>query len=180
MINFEEQLQYLNQEAEAAIQRKKHRPPAMGRFGACQCATDTFIDYSKEPRRTRAAFISTWLIGFNAEKYNRHFFTDHEFIMINSHGISGYSSASWLVYSPRRLKKQFMDYDLISNFFKESINYYIQACDNHHRIYPCINQQISDMSDKECRERLLVELDDAMLDTATMYKNIETFDRGKN
>jgi hypothetical protein len=87
-----------------------------------------------------------------------------KFIMINSHGISGYSSASWLVYSPRRLKKQFMDYDLISNFFKESINYYIQACDNHNRIYPCIKQQILDMTDEECRGRLLMNLDNAMPD----------------
>jgi hypothetical protein len=164
MSSFQEQLKYLNQEAEAALKRKYKRPRPMGRSGACQCATDTFIDYSKEPRRTRAAFISTWLIGFNAEKYNQHFFTDHEFIMINSHGISGYSSASWLVYSPRRLKKQFMDYDLISNFFKESINYYIQACDNHNRIYPCIKQQILDMTDEECRGRLLMNLDNAMPD----------------
>ena len=180
MINFEEQLQYLNQEAEAAIQRKKHRPPAMGRFSACQCSTDTFIDYSIKPKQTRAAFISTWLIGYNAEKYNKQFFNEHEFIKIKSHGISGSCPANWLVYSIRREIKKFMDYDLISDFFKESLNYYIHACDNHHKIYPCINQQILDMSDKECRERLLVELDDAMLDTATMYKNIETFDRGKN
>ena len=164
MSSFQEQLKYLNQEAEAALKRKHKRPPAMGKSGACQCSTDTFIDYSKDPRRTRAAFISTWLIGFNAEKYNQHFFKDHEFIMISSHGISGYTSASWLVYSPRRAKKQFMDYDLISNFFKESINYYIQACDNHHRIYPCINQQILDMTDEECRERLLIDLDNAMPD----------------
>ena len=102
MSSFQEQLKYLNQEAEAAVKRKHKRPPAMGKSGACQCSTDTFIDYSKEPRQTRAAFISTWLIGFNAEKYNRHFFKDHEFIMISSHGISGYTSASWLVYSPRR------------------------------------------------------------------------------
>lgn len=164
MSNFQEQLEYLNQETEAALKRTHKRPRPMGRSGACQCATDIFIDYSKEPRKTRAAFISTWLIGFNAEKYNQHFFTDHEFIMINSHGISGYTSASWLVYSPRRAKKQFIDYDLISNFFKESINYYIQACDNHHRIYPCINQQILDMTDEECRERLLIDLDNAMPD----------------
>ena len=164
MSSFQEQLKYLNQEAEAALKRKHKRPPAMGKSGACQCSTDTFIDYSKDPRRTRAAFISTWLIGFNAEKYNQHFFKDHEFIMISSHGISGYTSASWLVYSPRRAKKQFMDYDLISNFFKESINYYIQACDNHHRVYPCINQQILNMADEECRERLLIDLNNAMPD----------------
>ena len=164
MSSFQEQLKYLNQEAEAALKRKHKRPPAMGKSGACQCATDIFIDYSKEPRKTRAAFISTWLIGFNAEKHNPHFFNDHEFIMINNHGVSGYTSASWLVYSPRGLKKQFMDYDLISNFFKESINYYIQACANHHRIYPCINKQILNMIDKECRERLLVDLDNAMPD----------------
>lgn len=164
MSSFHEQLKYLNQEAEAALKRKHKRPPAMGRSGACQCSTDTFIDYSKEPKRTRAAFISTWLIGFNAEKYNQQFFKDHEFIMINSHGISSYTSASWLVYSPRRAKKQFMDYALISNFFKESINYYIQACANHHRIYPCINKQILNMIDKECRERLLIDLNNAMPD----------------
>ncbi|MDC1149951.1 hypothetical protein OAT47_00505 [Gammaproteobacteria bacterium] len=164
MSSFQEQLKYLNQEAEAALKRKHKRPPAMGKSGACQCSTDTFIDYSKEPRRTRAAFISTWLIGFNAEKYNQHFFKDHEFIMISSHGIPGYTSASWLVYSPRRAKKQFMDYDLISNFFKESINYYIQACDNHHRVYPCINQQILNMADEECRERLLIDLNNVMPD----------------
>ena len=164
MSSFQEQLKYLNQEAEAALKRKHKRPPAMGKSGACQCSTDIFIDYSKEPRRTRAAFISTWLIGFNAEKYNPHFFKDHEFIMISSHGISGYTSASWLVYSPRRAKKQFMDYDLISDFFKESINYYIQACANHHRIYTCINKQILDMIDEECRERLLIDLDNAMPD----------------
>ena len=164
MSSFQEQLKYLNQEAEAALKRKHKRPPAMGKSGACQCSTDTFIDYSKDPRRTRAAFISTWLIGFNAEKYNQHFFKDHEFIMISSHGISGYTSAGWLVYSPRRAKKQFMDYDLISNFFKESINYYIQACDNHHRVYPCINQQILNMADEECRERLLIDLNNAMPD----------------
>ena len=164
MSSFQEQLKYLNQEAEAALKRTHKRPRPMGKSGACQCATDIFIDYSKEPRKTRAAFISTWLIGFNAEKYNQHFFKDHEFIMISSHGISGYTSASWLVYSPRRAKKQFMDYDLISNFFKESINYYIQACDNHHRVYPCINQQILNMADEECRERLLIDLDNAMPD----------------
>jgi len=172
MSSFQEQLKYLNQEAEAALKRKHNRPHPMGKSGACQCATDIFIDYSKEPRLTRAAFISTWLIGFNAEKHNPHFFNDHKFIMINNHGISGYTSASWLVYSPRGLKKQFMDYDLISNFFKESINYYIQACANHHRIYPCINKQILNMIDKECRERLLVDLDNAMPDIARMYKNI--------
>jgi hypothetical protein len=164
MSSFQEQLKYLNQEAEAALKRTHNRPRPMGRSGACQCATDMFIDYSKEPRQTRAAFISTWLIGFNAEKYNRYFFKDHEFIMINNHGVSGSCSASWLVYSPRRTKKQFMDYDLISNFFKESINYYIQACDNHHRIYPCINEQILNMTDEECRERLLVDLNTAMPD----------------
>ena len=172
MSSFQEQLKYLNQEAEAALKRKHNRPHPMGKSGACQCATDIFIDYSKEPRLTRAAFISTWLIGFNAEKHNPHFFNDHKFIMINNHGVSGYTSASWLVYSPRGLKKQFMDYDLISNFFKESINYYIQACDNHHRIYPCINQQILDMTDEECRESLLIDLDNAMPDIARMYKNI--------
>ena len=175
MVIFEEQLQYLNQEAEAAIQRKKHRPLAMGRVSVCQCSTDIFIDYSKEPRQTRAAFISTWLIGFNAGKYNQQFFRDYKFIKINSHGTSDICPANWLVYSARRGKKKFMDYDLISDFFKESVNYYIHACDNHHRIYPCINQQIIDMSDKECRERLLIDLDDAMQDTATMYKNIEEY-----
>jgi len=164
MSSFQEQLKYLNQEAEAALKRKHKRPAAMGKSGACQCATDIFIDYSKEPRKTRAAFISTWLIGFNAEKYNRHFFKDHEFIRISSHGVPGSCNASWLVYSVRGLKKQFMDYDLISNFFKESISYYIQACDNHHRIYTCINQQILDMTDEECRERLLIDLDNAMPD----------------
>jgi hypothetical protein len=169
MSSFQEQLKYLNQEAEAALKRKHKRPRPMGKSGACQCATDIFIDYSKEPRKTRAAFISTWLIGFNAEKYNRHFFKDHEFIRISGHGVPGSCNASWLVYSVRGLKKQFMDYDLISNFFKESISYYIQACDNHHRIYTCINQQILDMTDEECRERLLIDLDNAMPDWSNAF-----------
>ena len=65
----EEQLEHLNFQAELSRAKRRRGQvsggPNIG-YGVCQCSSENFINYSDRPFHTRAAFVSTWLIGFNA------------------------------------------------------------------------------------------------------------------
>ena len=77
MNKLEEQLDFLNHQAEKYIARP--RRGAIGGnaergYSVCSCTSENFINYSSNQLLTRATFVSTWLIGFNAAEINKQFF----------------------------------------------------------------------------------------------------------
>ena len=108
----EAQLEHLNLQAELnkAKRRRGHVSgnPDTG-YGVCQCSSENFINYSDHPFHTRAAFVSTWLIGFNAAEINKDFYYKYDFFKLISHAIMDNCCPSWII-SPRISKKTFYGY----------------------------------------------------------------------
>ena len=84
MNKLEEQLDYLNHEVEQHM--VKPRRGAIGGsvergYMVCSCSSENFINYSSNQWLTRASFVSTWLIGFNAAENNKQFFEKYNFLI---------------------------------------------------------------------------------------------------
>ena len=115
MNKLEEQLDFLNHQAEKYIARP--RRGAMGGstergYSVCSCTSENFINYSSNQWLTRATFVSTWLIGFNAAEINKQFFEKYNFLTLSSHAIIDNCCPSWII-SPPFSKKTFYNYVLM-------------------------------------------------------------------
>ena len=99
-----EQLDYLNYLCE--VHRAKPRrnfvlsgTPETG-FDLCTCSTERFINFSSYTNReTRAALLSTWMVGYavHTNYAIRHMQHDYSFVTINSHGGYDYQCPSWII-----------------------------------------------------------------------------------
>ena len=123
MNKLEEQLDHLNYQAE--LHRAKRIGGALGGnadrgYSVCICSSERFINYSSHQCATRAAFVSTWLIGFNAAEINKDFYYKFDFFKLISHAIMDNCCPSWII-SPRISKKTFYDYTLMWDFFEEAL-----------------------------------------------------------
>ena len=157
----EEQLDHLNYQAELG-RAKRRRVRASGNtergYGICQCMSEDFINYSSHQWSTRAAFISTWLIGFNASEINQQFFDKYNFFTLWSHSLSDHCCPSWII-SPRYSKKTFYNYPLMWDYFEEALTVYKDECSNHKEIYRGISICIERIEDEEASGSLMAAMD---------------------
>ena len=161
MNKLEEQLDHLNYQTE--LHRAKRIGGALGGnadrgYSVCICSSERFINYSSHQYATRAAFVSTWLIGFNAAEINRHFFNKYNFLILSSHGIPGNSCPSWII-SSNFSKKTFFNYPLMWDYFEEALKVYKEECSNHKEMYLGMIECINKMQDDEARGSLTAALD---------------------
>ena len=100
MNKLEEQLEHLNYQGELS-RAKRRRGQVAGNpdrgYSVCQCSSEIFINYSNRPFHTRAAFVSTWLIGFNAAEINKGFYYKYDFFQLISHSIMDHCCPSWII-----------------------------------------------------------------------------------
>ena len=161
-----EQLDHLNYQAELGRAKRK-RVRASGNtergYGICQCMSEDFINYSSHQWSTRAAFVSTWLIGFNASEINQQFFDKYNFFTLWSHSLSDHCCPSWII-SPRHSKKTFYNYSLMWEYFEEALKVYKSECTNHRDMYLGMLKCIEGMNDDEARGCLKAALDNAFAD----------------
>jgi hypothetical protein len=157
----EKQLEHLNLQAELNI-AKKRRGQVCGNSGSgysvCQCSSENFINYSDHPFHTRAAFVSTWLIGFNAAEINKDFYYKYNFLRLISHAIMDNCCPSWII-SPRLSKKTFYDYALMWSCFEEALINYKDECSNHKEMYLGMTECIKRMEDEDARGSLKAAMD---------------------
>lgn len=157
----EEQLEHLNLQAELNI-AKRRRGQVAGNpnrgYSVCQCSSENFINYSDRPFHTRAAFVSTWLIGFNAAEINKDFYYKYDFFQLISHAIMDNCCPSWII-SPRISKKTFYDYTLMWDCFEEALLTYKDECSNHKEMYRGMAECIKEMKDEDARGSLTAALD---------------------
>ena len=159
----DEQLDYLHYQVE--LHRVKRKGGAVSGneergYRVCQCTTERFINYSSNQSATRAAFISTWLIGFNASEYNSDLLYKYNFLVVSGHGMPYDECPSWLV-SPPYSKKTFYNYDLIWEYFEEALKVYKSECTNHRDMYLGMLKCIEKMKDDDTRGCLKAALDNA-------------------
>ena len=157
----EEQLEHLNFQAELN-KAKRRRGQVAGNpdrgYSVCQCSSENFINYSDRPFHTRAAFVSTWLIGFNAAEINKDFYYKYNFFQLISHAIMDNCCPSWII-SPRISKKTFYDYTLMWDCFEEALLTYKDECSNHKEMYRGMTECIKEMKDEDARGSLTAALD---------------------
>ena len=166
MNKLEEQLDHLNYQVE--VHRAKRRHVVIGGnadsgYQVCMCSSEKFINYSYHQFCTRAAFVSTWLIGFNAAEINKNFFYKYNFLTLSSHGIADNTCPSWII-SPNSSKKTFYRYPLMWDYFEEALKVYKSECTNHRDMYLGMLKCIEGMNDDEARGCLKAALDNAFAD----------------
>ena len=157
----EEQLDHLNYQVE--VHRAKRRAVVIGGnadsgYQVCMCSSEKFINYSYHQFCTRAAFVSTWLIGFNAAEINKNFFYKYNFLTLSSHGIADNTCPSWII-SPNSLKKTFYNYPLMSDYFEKALTVYKEECSNHKEMYRRMAECIKEMKDEDARGSLMAAMD---------------------
>ena len=161
MNKLEEQLDFLNHQTEKYMVRPGHGAvggnPERG-YSVCCCSSEHFINYSSNQWLTRAAFVSTWLIGFNAAEINKQFFEKYNFLTLSSHAIIDNCCPSWIISSPFS-KKTFYDYTLMWDCFEEALAVYKEECSNHKEIYLGIAKCIKEMDNENARGSLTAALD---------------------
>ena len=158
MNKLEEQLEYLN--FQAGLNRAKKRQVngnVSDGYRVCQCSSEMFISYSSRPVHTRAAFVSTWLIGFNAAEINKDFYYKYDFFELISHSIMDHCCPSWII-SPRNSKKIIYDYILMKDCFEEALLTYKEECSNHKQMYRGMTECIERMEDEEASGSLMAVL----------------------
>ena len=160
MNKLEEQLDYLHYQIEL---RTAKSPGFIYKFGAvnafCLTRTERFINYSDNPYVTRAVFISTWLIGYDAFFHNKEFYKKYPFVLVLDR-LHDLQNPSWLAfYRHEKEDRTFYDEDLIGEYFSEALKFYLEECSNHHLIYPYMKKNIKGIDDEKVRGRLLLELD---------------------
>ena len=160
MNKLEEQLDHLNYQSELG-RAKQRRVRASGNtengYGICQCQSEDFINYSTRQFSTRAAFVSTWLIGFNASEINQQFFDKYNFFTLWSHALADHCCPSWII-SPRFSKKTFYNYPLMWDYFEEALTVYKEECSNRKEMYRGITECIERMEDEEASGSLMAAL----------------------
>tara|TARA_B110000003_G_scaffold213079_1_gene212095 strand:- start:365 stop:907 length:543 start_codon:yes stop_codon:yes gene_type:complete len=160
MNKLEEQLDYLNYQAELHRAKGK-RGVVSGNIGigysVCMCSSENFINYSSHQWSTRAAFVSTWLIGFNAAEINPQFFDKYNFLTLSTHSIADNCCPCWIV-SPRLSKKTFYNYPLMWDYFEEALVIYKEECSNHKEMYCGMTECIERMEDEEASGSLIAAL----------------------
>ena len=161
MNKLEEQLDFLNHQAEKYIARP--RRGAIGGsadrgYSVCSCTSEHFINYSSNQWLTRATFVSTWLIGFNAAEINKQFFEKYNFLTLSSHAIIDNCCPSWII-SPPFSKKTFYNYVLMWDCFEEALAVYKEECSNHKEMYRGMEKSIKSMEDEDARGSLSAALD---------------------
>ncbi len=161
MNKLEEQLDFLNYRAEKYMVSPR-RGAVCGNaergYTVCMCSSEHFINHSSNECLTRAAFVSTWLIGFNAAKINKQFFRKYNFLTLDSHGIADNCCPSWII-SPAFSKKTFFNYVLMWDCFEEALAVYKEECSNHKEMYRGMEKSIKRMEDEEARGSLTAALD---------------------
>ena len=186
MNSLEEQLDYLNYQAEIRKAKQGFNISVMQnpdrKFSFCMCQTEDFINYSDNQRATRAAYISTWLIGFNLTSYfNQHLYHKYKFVSVMTHGDASNCSASWLA-SPRSEKnKTFYDYELMWDYFERALFVLKNESPNHLWIYQKILRCIKDVTDDDSRNCLRAALDYVYPEEARIIEaDYKTFIHKKN
>ena len=85
-------------------------------FGVCQCGTEKLIQGSKNQLKTRAfllfGVLFDQIIHSNFGYIHRHFEEKFKFPKLYSHGLAGYSSPEWFIYSHRGYNKE-IDWDYV-------------------------------------------------------------------
>lgn len=173
MNKLEEQLDHLNYQAE--IHKAKRRGLALGGnpdrgYQVCICSSEKFINYSSHQFSTRAAFVSTWLIGFNAAEINENFFYKYNFLTLSSHGVADNACPSWII-SPNFSKKTFYNYPLMWDYFEEALTVYKEECSNHKEMYRGITECIERMEDEEASGSLMAALNYVFRDDLEYLKS---------
>ena len=159
MNKLEEQLEYLN--FQAGLNRAKRRQVngnVSDGYRVCQCSSEMFITYSSRPVHTRAAFVSTWLIGFNAAEINKDFYYKYDFFELTSHSLMDHCCPSWII-SPRNSKKIIYDYTLMKDCFEEALLTYKEECSNHKDMFSRMAECIKEMKDEDARGSLTAAMD---------------------
>ena len=161
MNKLEEQLEHLNFQAELN-KAKRRRGQVAGNtdrgYSVCQCSSENFINYSDRPFHTRAAFVSTWLIGFNAAEINKDFYYKYDFFELTSHSLMDHCCPSWII-SPRNSKKIIYDYTLMKDCFEEALLTYKEECSNHKDMFSRMAECIKEMKDEDARGSLTAAMD---------------------
>ena len=161
MNKLEEQLEHLNYQVELHIAKRKGGAVGGNKdigHSVCCCSSERFINYSYQQKHTRAAFVSTWLIGFNAAVTNRLFYDRYNFLRLSSHAICDDACPSWIV-SPPFSKKTFYDYTLMWDCFEEALAVYKKECRNHKEMYLGMAESINKMEDEDARGSLTAALE---------------------
>ena len=160
MNKLEEQLDYLNFQAEVHIAKRRGGAVSGNKdngYSVCCCSSENFINYSSHQFSTRAAFVSTWLVGFNAAEINENFFYKYNFLTLSSHAVMDNCCPSWII-SPNFSKKTFYNYPLMWDYFEESLTVYKEECSNHKEMYRGITECIERMEDEEASGSLMAAL----------------------
>tara|TARA_B110000259_G_C13922135_1_gene365256 strand:+ start:107 stop:652 length:546 start_codon:yes stop_codon:yes gene_type:complete len=172
MNKLEEQLDYLHYQVELHITKRKGGAISGSKergYRVCQCTTERFINYSSNQQATRAAFISTWLIGFNASNHNSDLMNKYNFVAVSGHGMPDDECSSWLV-SPPHGKKTFFNNDLIWEYFEEALKVYKSECTNHREMYQGMLKSIKRMEEDDTSDCLTATLDKAFEDDLEYLK----------
>ena len=129
MNQLEEQLDYLNFLCEGVLARPRLNiviggTPEKG-YGICSCSTERFINISSHTQiETRAALLSTWMVGYAASKVRGGYSLEekYKFVEIVMHG-GGFDlmCPSYIFASHHRGERLYIDYGLIGDYFEEAI-----------------------------------------------------------
>ena len=172
MNQLEEQLDYLNYLCEVHLAKPRHHLVMSGTsergFGMCSCSTERFINFSSRTNReTRAALLSTWMVGYAVNTlYGISYLKDkYSFITIIGHGNYEYQCPSWIIspgFGAYNGEKTWFDYGLIGDYFEEAILVAKdEVKDGHHHYNMCMLflDSIKNMKDETTQQCLSAKLE---------------------
>ena len=172
MNQLEEQLDYLNYLCEVHRAKPRHHlvmsgTPESG-FGLCSCSTERFINFSSRTNRvTRAALLSTWMVGYAVNTlYGISYLKDrYSFITVIGHGNYEYQCPSWIIspgFGAYNGEKTWFDYGLIGDYFEEAIVVAKdEVKDSHYHYSMCMLflDSIKNMKDETAQQCLSAKLE---------------------
>ena len=165
-----EQLDYLNYLCEVHRAKSRHHlvmsgTPESG-FGLCSCSTERFINFSSRTNReTRAALLSTWMVGYavNTLYGISHLKDRYSFITVIGHGNYEYQCPSWIIspgFGAYEGGKTWFDYGLIGDYFEEAILVAKNECPEqiHRNMHWTFARSIDAMKDETTQQCLSAKL----------------------
>ena len=170
MNQLEEQLDYLNYLCEGVRVKPRVNIVMSGTsergFGLCTCSTEKFINFSSYTHHeTRAALLSTWMVGYAAYMNDAlvHMRHHYSFITLNSHGCDDYQCPSWIVspgFGAYEGGKTWFDYGLIGDYFEQAILVAKEDCPErtHRNMHWNFARSIDAMKDETAQQCLSAKL----------------------